>query len=118
MNSGGFSYMKSQQASVNDCSHYSKLTSANCAVTKISLAPSVTVPTTQSRKSGPRPPTEKGTRRMTERDRHKIQPLTLKCQIMILIEIHTHSRDSCNLYNFYNLRIIVKLLLLSLVFPD
>ena len=46
--------------------------------------------------------------RQRETDK-RFNPLTLRSQILILIEIHTHPRDS---YNSCNLRITVKLLLL------
>jgi len=54
-------------------------------------------------------------RRTTERDRQKIQLLTLRSQILILIKIHIHPRDS---YSPFNLRIIGKLLLFPVDFPN
>ena len=83
-------------------------------LTKISPAPFVTVLTAHSSISRARPPTKKGTGRTMETDRQKIQPLTLRRQILILNEIHTHPRDS---YNPCNLRIIMILFLFFVVFP-
>ena len=62
MNCDEFSCMQSLQASTIDRDRYDKSTYANHAVTNISPAPSVTMPTAQSRISKPCPPTKKGIR--------------------------------------------------------
>jgi len=63
--------MQSLQANTTDRDRYNKSICANRAVTKISSAPSITVPTTQSNINKVDPPTKKSIQALREKHREK-----------------------------------------------
>jgi len=101
MNSDGFSCIQSLQASTTDHGCYNKSTCVNRAVTKISLAPTTTMPTAQPNINKPHPLTKKKDSTLYSKGTQ------FWSSILILFQT-THLLDS---YTPCSLIIIVKLLL-------
>jgi len=91
MDSDKFFCMQSLQASISDRDHCNKSICVNRAVTKISPAPSVTIPTAQSSISKAGFPTKKRIQALREKPWEKSQFLILK-KAQFWENLHSSSR--------------------------